>query len=62
MNKDDWLTLAYTFIGRWYPIDHYGMSGSELVNLKTSKGKAKLVTELPSVEMVCPLQNFQKSP
>src|SRR6266496_2721456 len=34
----------------------------EVVSFKTSKGNAKPVTELPSVETVCPLQNFQKSP
>ena len=29
---------------------------------KISSGNAKLVNELPSVEMLCPARNFQKSP
>ena len=33
----------------------------ELVRLKINKSKAKLVNELPKVEIVCPVQNFQKS-
>ena len=33
----------------------------EPVRLKINKGKAKLVNELPKVEIVCPNQNFQKS-
>jgi hypothetical protein len=33
----------------------------EPVSWKISSGKAKLVNELPRVEIVCPVQNFQKS-
>src|SRR5260370_1748742 len=35
--------------------------GAEPVSRKTSSGSAKSVTELPRFEMVCPVQNFQKS-
>ena len=34
---------------------------AESVSLKINKGKAKPVNELPNVEIVCPVQNFQKS-
>jgi hypothetical protein len=33
----------------------------EPVRLKINKGKAKLLNELPRVEIFCPVQNFQKS-
>jgi hypothetical protein len=33
----------------------------EPVRWKINKGKAKLVNELPRVEIVCPVQNFRKS-
>ena len=34
---------------------------AEPVSLKTSKGSKKIVKELPTFEMVCPIKNFQKS-
>jgi len=33
----------------------------EPVRLKINRGRAKLVNELSRVEIVCPVQNFQKS-
>jgi len=33
----------------------------ELVSLKMSNGSANPVKELPKLEIVCPVQNFQKS-
>ena len=34
---------------------------AEPVSLKTSKGSKKIVKELPTFEMVCPIKNLQKS-
>ena len=34
---------------------------AEPVSLKTSNGSKKIVKELPTFEMVCPIKNFQKS-